>query len=165
MKTRLFAVAATIILAIALAVLATAPIASAQGSKLEGVWKATEVTLTGPNARTVMPSEPGFLIITKKHFSNFGVNGDRPQAVLPQKGATDAQKLAAWTPFSATLGTYEVKGTTFTIHPINDKNPIEPGSFSTYDFKIEGDTLIFKRTVTQAGPTPDSMTIKLTRLE
>jgi hypothetical protein len=41
-----------------LAILATAPIPSAQ-DKLERVWKLTEVTFTTPNDRTVAPAEPG----------------------------------------------------------------------------------------------------------
>ena len=84
----------------ALAVLMVVQSASAQ-NKLEGVWKMTEVTFTGPNARTITGTQPGFLIITKKHFSMVGVQGDKPQPDLPQQGATDAQKVAAWTPFLA----------------------------------------------------------------
>ena len=53
------------------------------------------------------------LIFTKKYFSMVLIAGDKPQPDLPQK-ATDAQKVATWTPFQASTGTYEVKGNTYT---------------------------------------------------
>ncbi len=148
----------------ALIVLATVQSAAAQG-KLEGVWKITQVTLTGPNAGTITPAEPGIWIFTKKHASFVSVTGDKPRPSLPQKDATDAQKVATWTPFAANASTYEVKGTTITVHPIIGKNPIEPGSFTTVDFKVEGNTLTLSPKANKNGPIANPYTMKLVRLE
>jgi hypothetical protein len=150
----------------ALAVLVTVQSAAAQG-KIEGVWKGTEITFTGAKPQTVTLTQPGLLIFTKKHFSFLGITGDKPRPDLPQKDATDAQKVAAWGPFMAVAGTLEVKGATVTLKAIVAKDPsgMAPGNFMTADFKVEGNTLILTLKSRQAGPTPNPMTIKLVRLE
>jgi hypothetical protein len=148
----------------ALAILVTVQSAAAQG-KLQGVWKITEVTMTGPDARTITAVQPGFMMFTKKHYAMVGITGDKPRPDLPQKDATDAQKVATWTPLNAMTGTYEVKGTTFSFHPVVGKNPIEPGAFTTFDFKIEGNTLSLTTKANKAGPIANPLKIKLTRVE
>jgi hypothetical protein len=149
-----------------LAILMIIQSASAQG-KLEGVWKITEVTLTGPNARTITNPAPSLIVFTKKHYSMIYVTADKPRAAVPQQNATDAQKVAAWTQFAAEAGTYEVKGTVLTIHPIVSKNPatMEAGKFLTSDFKFEGRTLTLANKVNQSGPLPNPYTFKLVRVE
>jgi hypothetical protein len=150
----------------ALAVLLNVRSASAQG-KLEGVWKITEVTLTGPNTRTITNPQPGLFIFTKKHYSMMMITGEKPRPDLPQKDATDAQKVATWTPFTANAGTYEVKGAVLTFHPTVAKNPngMAPGSVGTCDFKIERNTLTITIKAIQAGPVANPYTMKFTRLE
>jgi len=147
----------------ALAFLMLVQSASAQG-KLEGVWKITHVTLTGPNAQTITNPQPGFMIFTKKYSSLVGITGDKPQPDLPQN-ATDAQKLATWNPLAATVGTYEIKGTTVTRHNIVAKNGVKRGSFGTADFKIEGNTLTMTFKANQDGPIANPTTITLVRME
>ena len=147
----------------ALAVLMVVQSASAQG-KLEGVWKLTQVTQTGPNAGTTTNPQPFFLIFTKKYVSQNGIRGDKPQPDLP-KNATDAQKVATWAPLVTGIATYEIKGTTYTNHPIVGKNPIKPGSFNTLDFKIEGNTLTVTPKANQDGPIGNPMTLKYVRVE
>ena len=124
-----------------------------------------EVTLTGPNARTITNPQASLYIFTKKHFSFVEIRGEKPRPDLPQKDPTDAQKVATWTPFWAGAGTYEVKGTTWTFHPIVAKNPIEPGAFTIWDFKIEGNTLTMTLKATKAGPIATPPTYKLVRVE
>ena len=148
----------------ALAVFLIVQSAAAQG-KLEGVWKVTETTTTGPNARTITAPQPGIWIFTKKHCSSVGITGDKPRPDLPQQGATDAQKVATWTPLVANAGTYEIKGTTITIHPIVGKNPFPPGAFTTFDFKIEGNTVTVTAKATANGPVANPYTLKLVRVE
>jgi hypothetical protein len=153
----------------ALAVLVTVQSAAAQG-KLEGVWRVSEVTFTGANALkiTVAPTHPSLFIITKKHFSFLNIantTGTRPD--LPQQGATDAQKVAVWTPVVAWAGTYEVKGNMYTARTIVAKDPSEmaPGNFSTSEFKIEGDTLTFTPKTNQDGPIANPIITKFVRVE
>jgi hypothetical protein len=93
--------------------------------------------------------------------------GDKPRPDLPQKDATDAQKVAVWTPFMATAGTLEVKGSTVILKPIvaKDPNGMAPGNFMTADFKVEGNTLILILKSNQTGPIANPITAKMTRLE
>ncbi len=138
--------------------------AAAQG-KLEGVWKLTEVNLTSPNARTITPAESGIWIITKKYVSFVAVTGDKPRPDLPRENATDAQKVATWTPFQANVGSYQIKGTTLTVHPIVAKNPIQSGAFTALDFKIEGNTLLLTPKANKDGPIANPYTLRMARLE
>ena len=153
----------------ALAVLVTVESASAQG-KWEGVWKLTEVTWSGNNPvkMTISPKHPNLFIVTKKYWSLTNIaaaTGSRPD--LPQKGATDAQKVAAWTTFVGLAGTYEVKGNMVTSRTIVAKNPSEmaPGNFTTNEFKFEGDTLTMTEKTNQDGPIANPMITKWVRVE
>ena len=147
----------------ALAVLLAVQSAAAQG-RLEGVWQYTEFTSPDPNAKPTPSTQPGLLVFTKKYWSMILVTGDRPG--LPQKDATDAQKVAAWTPFNSSSGTYEVKGNTYTAKTIVSKDPggMNPDFFITVEFKIDGNTLITTPKATNAGPI-NMGSAKLTRLE
>ncbi len=153
----------------ALAVLLNVPSASAQ-AKLEGVWRVAEVTFTAQNGLkiTVPPTHPSLFILTKKHFSFLNIantTGTRPD--LPQQGATDAQKVAVWTPVVAWAGTWEAKGNTFTMRSIVAKDPIEmaPGNFGTNEFKLEGDTLTVTPKTNQSGPIANPIITKFVRVD
>jgi hypothetical protein len=150
----------------ALAILVTVQSAVAQG-KLQGVWKITEITVSAPKAQTIAATQPSLIIFTKKHYSAVAIEGDKPRPDLPQKDATDAQKVATWTPFIANAGTYQIKGTTLRMHGVAGKDPssMTPEGFLTVDFKVEGNTLIFTLKASQAGPIPNPPTVKMTRLE
>jgi hypothetical protein len=158
MKTSLKAIACMV----ALAVLVTVQSAAAKG-KLEGVWKITEVNISG--SKPITGTNPSLMIFTKKHFSFMAVTGNKPRSDLPQKEATDAQKAAAWGPFMAIAGKYEVKGTTIVIHPEVGKDPQSEkpnNSFPPADFKIEGNTLSLK---VKFPARENPITLKLTRVE
>jgi len=150
----------------ALAVLLIVQSAAAQ-AKLEGVWKKTEVTVTGPNAQKIPHPQPNIVIFTKKHFSFTEVEGEKPRPDQPLEKATDAQKVAAWEPFSAQAGTYEIKGMTVTLHDLVTKDPenMKPDSVETWDFKIEGTTLLLTSKATAARPNTETITMKFVRVD
>jgi len=142
--------------------------AMAQSAKLEGVWRITEVTISGPNTQTYTNLPPtSLLIFTKRHYSIMydRATTDKPRPSLPRENATDAQKLAAWTPFTANAGTYEVKGTTVTTRPVVAKNPNAMEASTTFDSKIEGNTLSLTAKANAAGPIANPPIFKLVRLE
>jgi hypothetical protein len=152
----------------ALAVLMVVQSASAQ-AKLEGVWRITEVTTGGENAFKigVADTHPNLLIITKKYFSFINMTTpNRPD--MPEKGATAAQAVAAWSPLVAWSGTYEFKGNIFTARNIAAKNPWEmkKGNFSTNEIKFEGDnTFTTTPKTNQDGPIANPMITKYVRVE
>ena len=86
---------------------------------------------------------------------------------LPEQGATDAQKVAAWMPLIAQTGTYEVKESTVTTRISVAKSPaaMAPGNFTTQEFKIEGNTLTLTPKTDQNGPIANPTVVKYARAE
>lgn len=107
---------------IALSVVALVVIAGAapgaQSNTLKGAWKV--VAVTGADGKTDNAPQPGLFIFTDRHYSIQVVR--EPRTALPAK-ATDAQVAAAYNPYTANSGTYDVKGTTLTRHVVVAKNP------------------------------------------
>jgi hypothetical protein len=73
---------------------------------------------------------------------------------------------AAWGPFVAEGGTYEVAGNLITMRPIASKNPavMGPGVFITYSYKLEGDTLSLTQQRNQNGPFANPFSFKAVRV-
>lgn len=140
--------------ALLMTLLALATPAFAQGptaASLEGVWRIAETTTTGANAATNSTPQPSLIIFARGHYSYLSVNGTkaRPQAPPAKDAAklTDAEKVARyeeWNNFTANAGTYEVKGTTLTRHPMVAKSVSVMTATDraiAQEFKLEGDTL------------------------
>jgi hypothetical protein len=132
-----------------------------------GVWRVSEVTYTGPAARTVTNPQPAIRIFTKRHYSVSSVNSDQPRPDVPATGATDKQIAEAYTAFSGQSGTYEIKGNELTTRPIAAKAPsqMRAGVFTTYTIRLEGDTLWLVSKANQDGPVANPTTTRLTRVE
>jgi hypothetical protein len=138
---------------------------------LQGAWRVTEVTVTGANAASNKSPQPGIFVFTKGHYSIVTVGSTAPRknvAAAANPGRlTDAEKIArfeAFDQFIANTGTYEVKGTTLTTHPIVAKNPATMGTTTTREFRIEGNTLVLLQTSPAAQPASQTTT-RLTRIE
>jgi hypothetical protein len=123
--------------------------------------------MSGPNAFTSTNPQPSLVIFTRKHFSIVADTSNKPRPDQPLEEATDSQKVAAWADFEAIAGTYEAGGTTFTVFPTVTKDPsgMKPGTALTFDFKIEGNTLLLALKVTHTGPLSNPLNMKLTRVE
>ena len=150
-----------------LAAFLTAQSPSPQG-KLEGVWKITEVTSAGENAfkLSIPDTHPNLLVVSKNYFCFFNLTTPtRPD--LPEKGATDAQKVATWTPVVAWAGTYELKGNILTTRFTGSKNPSEmvKGNFTTNEIKFEGNTYTSIPKTNQNGPIANPIITKFVRVE
>jgi hypothetical protein len=152
-------------------VLLTGHAVSAQpkGGSVQGVWRVVEVTITGPEPRTIVFSgRPNLTIITPKHYSRVEVQADDPRPVLADVAKATADELrAAWGPFVAEAGTYEVTGDLLTMRPIASKNPavMGPGVFITYSYKLEGDTLWVTQQRNEKAAFANPVTFKLARVE
>ena len=138
-------------------------------NSIQGVWHVVEATITGPAARTISFAErPNLTIITAKHYSRVEVQADGPRPVVADVAKASADELrAAWGPFVAEGGTYEVAGNLITMRPIASKNPavMGPGVFITYSFKLEGDTLSLTQQRNQNGPFANPFSFKAVRVE
>jgi hypothetical protein len=137
---------------------------------IQGVWRVTEVTTTGPNGSTNRSPQPGLIIFTGRHYSMMYVTGAATRADIAPDAvakATADQLRAMWGPFTANSGTYEVTGSTVTYRQTVAKMPyvMASGNFSTSAFKLDGNTLTLTPTGGRAGPVVNPITTKLTRVE
>ena len=135
-----------------------------------GVWQAVEVTLTGPNARTITIPEPrpNLMILTAKYYSRVEVQAEGPRPIVADVAKASADDLrAVWGPFVGEAGTYEVSGNVITMRPIAAKNPaaMVPGAFITYTFRMQGNTIWVTQQRNQNGPFANPATIKVVRVE
>jgi hypothetical protein len=92
---------------------------------LEGVWQATSVITTGPNAANSIPDRPfNINVWTKKYFSRITADGPARPVLPPARDParlTDAEKLARYEHFRQFVpaaGLYEIKGTQFFAQPL-----------------------------------------------
>ena len=68
----------------------------------------------------------------------------------------------------AEAGSYETsRGNTLTMRPVVAMKPasMTPGTFTTYSYRLVGDTLWLTPQVNQSGAVANPPTIKLTRVE
>ena len=139
-------------------------------ASIEGVWQAVEVTLTQPSPRTIVIPQPrpNLTIITAKHYSRVQIDAEAPRPTPPDIANASAEELrAVWGPFVGEAGTYTIGGgNVITMRPIVAKNPaaMKPGAFTTWSYKLEGDTLWVTAVANQNGPV-EPVTIKAVRVE
>ena len=136
-------------------------------ASIQGGWRTVEVTVPGPNGRTFTNTQPNLTIVTAKHYSRVEIHAEGPRPILADADKATADDLrAAWGPFFAEAGTYEVAGTLMTMRPIVAKNPaaMVRGAYRTYTFKLAGDTIWVTAQGSEKGPV-DQVKIKAVRVE
>lgn len=141
-----------------------------QSGSIQGVWQAVEVTMSGPTPRTLTIPEPrpNLTILTARHYSRVQVESEGPRPVLTDPPKANADELrSTWGPFAAEAGTYEIAGNLITMRPVAAKNPaaMVPGAFSTWSYKLAGDTLWVTAQRNQNGPSVNPVTVKSVRVE
>ena len=64
---------------------------------LQGVWQTAEVTLSGPDARTIAIPEPrpNLMIVTARHYSRVEVQAEGPRPMLADAAKAGADELRA----------------------------------------------------------------------
>ena len=155
---------------LAIAVLTASAHAQFKATPLTGTWSVTEIKTTGPKARTISHPQPGLLIFTGDHYSLMIIESDQPRAEVqnPQiKKPTADELLAAWEPFTAAAGTYEISGNTLTTRPSVAKNPqvMAPGNVQLNTFKIDKKILTLTRIRNGETPVANPTTITFTKVE
>ena len=168
MVTHSRASASSSILVLALVAGISVPSAQEPKAGLQGVWRTVEVAVPGAPARTYRP-EATLAIFQGRHYSRVEVHTEQPRPLLADQASASADQLrAVWGPFVGEAGTFELSGTnTITMQATVAKNPaaMKPGAQSVYTYRREGDLLILTQLRTPAGPSPEPITIKLSRVE
>ena len=121
---------------VAVALVALSPcMASAQS--IEGAWRLAEYS--SPAGPTY--TEPASLMIfADGYYSRVFVRTNDTRQPLTE-ASTDADRVAAWTPFVSNSGTYTLNGSTLTMLAAVAKMPSTNRTPTTLEFRIEGNTL------------------------
>jgi Lipocalin-like domain len=145
-------------LGISVVVVAASLSLSAQAPSLKGAWRVVEVT--APDGKVDSKPEPGLYIFTDRHYSIMRVN--QPRTALPE-APTDKDRLAAFDPFTANSGTYQIKGTQLMTQPMVAKNPnVMMGKGGTTELKMEGANVVY---ISGGGGSQGKQIVKLQRVE
>jgi len=144
--------------------------AQTRAGSIQGVWQVVEVKMSGPNPSTIAIGEPrpNLTIITARYYSRVQVEAEGPRPVLADVAKASADELrATWGPFVGEAGTYEITGNLITMRPLAAKNPaaMMHGAFSTWSFKLMGDTLLVTAVGNQNGAAVNPVTVKAVRVE
>jgi lipocalin-like protein len=155
-------------------------IVSAQSStkkSIEGVWKVTEIVVTGADASNVPNPQPGLIIFTQKHYSVMWVPGSQPRNLFKGENPTNDEKIAAYDSFVANSGSYELVDGILTLHPMVSRSPnFMAGGVTKNQLRIEGTTMwltqkntdlsfrIGDRVAPSSGPASETR-LKLSRVE
>jgi hypothetical protein len=147
-----------LVLGVVLAVLLTTWPAVAQTASLKGAWRIVE--LTSGDGKTNNKPEPSLYIFTDRHYSIMRVTA--PRGPYPES-PTDKDKVAAFDPFIANSGTYQVTGTQLTTQPMVAKNPnAMTGKGGAFELKFEGTSTVYLMSATATG---GKAVLKLQRVE
>ena len=128
-----------------------AALAAGKAASIDGVWKITDVVVTGANPMTNPSPEASLYIFSHGHYAMVADTSRTPRtAAAPAKdpaNPTDAEKLAKyqeWSPVIAQGGTYKIKGATLTRVASVAKNvgAIGPDGQTESAFKLTGATLV-----------------------
>jgi len=168
------------------------PIAGQTKPSIQGVWRFVELTVpastTQPNDNpggavanrqdpfgafrdgTYASLQPGLAIFTSKHYSRTTDTAATPRPTTPYKrpgSPTVEEQQAEWGPFVANAGTYELVGTTLTLHAIVAKNPRAQGekNFTRLTVRLDENNLWLTPVESEAGQIPNPVTSKFVRVE
>lgn len=106
---------------------------------LEGVWKVTDILVTGAGAYAAPIPQPGIFIFAKNHYSLIWTAGAKPRTLFKGQVPTTKEKVAAFDSLAASAGTYEVNGSSVTFRFLVARSP--NAAFIDEEFSIEGNTL------------------------
>jgi hypothetical protein len=166
------AMAAGLALAVALLAAPQAALAAGKAASIDGVWKITDVKITGANPMTNSSPGPNLYIFSHGHYAHVADTSPTPRTAAPSAkdpaNPTDAEKLAKyqeWGPVAAQGGTYKIKGATLTRVATVAKNvgAIGPAAQTDSEFKLTGHTLVLISKSPPGQPAREQ-TLTLTRV-
>jgi hypothetical protein len=140
----------------------------AAAQKVAGAWRLDEIKTTGTNAKTSKFTNPNIYLFTKGHFSIIRVEGDKPRSTESWQTMAPEQVIDTYVKqFTASGGTYDMKGDTLTMKTTIAKNPniMTRGDWISYTVAINGQTMTLTAAATNEGPIKNPQVMTLTRLE
>ena len=157
------------------------PLSAQPKPSIEGVWRVVERTITDSPAGRQDPFgafpagthtslQPELMIFTGRHYSRTTDTAAQPRPTTGYKtpGKPTLEELQAeWGPFAANAGTYEVAGSTVTLHAIVAKSPRAQAAknFTRLTIKLDGNNLWLTPIDNEGGKIPNPVTSKYVRVE
>ena len=140
----------------------------AAAQEVAGAWRLDEITTTGTEGKTSKFAQPNIYLFTKGHFSIIRIEGDKPRSTDPWMEMTRDQVIDAYIKqFTASGGTYDMKGSTLTMKTTIAKNPafMARANWISYTVKLSGQTMTLTAAATNEGPIKSPQVMTLTRLD
>jgi hypothetical protein len=147
-------------------ILAISSFAAAQ--KVAGAWRLDQATMPGPDGKVAKFTNPNIYLFTKGHFSIIRIEGDKPRSTEPWMSLTRDQLIDTYIrQFTASGGTYDMKGSTLTMKTTIAKNPniMTRGDWISYTVKLDGKSMTLTAAATNEGPIKNPIVMMLTRLD
>jgi len=131
--------------ALALVILSTVGLASAQAQSVVGTW--TRVSLRDSAGKTAQPPQPPDFVIfsANGYFSQLGIPAGRKKVDKAPTAMTKEELVAQFDNVDAWRGTYAVAGTRLTRKTVADIDPLAEGNVLVQVMRFAGDTLILTR--------------------
>ena len=148
------------------AVLALAPLAHAVAKDVTGAWQLQEIRTADGKATKF--SNANQYLFTNGHFSIIRIEGDTPRSTESWTTMTPDQVVDTYVKqFSASGGSYALKGETLTMKTTIAKNPniMTRGDWISYAVTFDGDTITLTAESTNEGPIKNPMAMTLVRLD
>ena len=140
----------------------------APAQKVEGAWRLDEATVPGTDGKISKFSNPNIYLFTKGHFSIIRVEGDQPRSTDPWMSMTRDQVVDTYIKqFTASGGTYDMKGNTLTMKTTIAKNPafMARQNWISYTARVNGKTMTLTAMATNEGAIKNPQIMTLTRLD
>ena len=147
-------------------ILVLSGIAAAQN--VAGAWRLDEIKTTGTDVKSVKFSQPNMYLFTKGHFSIIRIEGDKSRSTDDWQTMTREQVIDTYIKqFSASSGTYEMKGSTLTMKTTIAKSPgfMARANWISYTVAINGSTMTLTASATNEGTIKNPQILTLTRLD
>src|SRR5687768_14647245 len=140
----------------------------AAAQNVAGAWRLDEVKTTGADEKTAKFTQPNLYLFTKGHFSIIRIEGDKPRSTDSWTTMTPEQVIDTFIKqFTASGGTYDMKGNTLTMKTTIAKNPgfMARANWISYTVKLNGPTMTLTAAATNEGPIKNPQIMTLTRLD
>ena len=140
----------------------------AAAQKVAGAWRLDEIKTTGTDGKSVRFTQPNMYLFTKGHFDIIRIEGDKSRSTDDWGAMTREQVIETYIKqFTASGGTYEMKGNTLTMKTTIAKNPgfMARANWISYTVAIKRSTMTLTGTATNEGPIKNPQIMTLTRLD
>jgi hypothetical protein len=110
-----------------------------------GVWQVREIARQDTSSSHSQNPLPSVFIFTEHHYSMMWLPSVESQKSFAERWSpTDEEKIERFNSLIVNAGTYEIKGSTLTAHPVVARIPDFVGGKLLCEFRIENDTMWLK---------------------